>query len=114
MTADARGLRVAALQSLVSRMPASVDHVRDEDPELGDRLRDRLEKFVDTAQRRLADVAESRSTRPAEDEAAGQDLVAEWLSFLSAAAVRRTQLDDGLTRIAERWLDQLSGQRAQH
>jgi len=99
-------LRAIATQRALQRAGDAIPRVSELDSALGDRLVVRLQLLVRDIQDRLSD--ESSAAATAELISQGNSLIGETLAFVSGAAARHLNLDDGITSLALAWLDQLS------
>jgi len=100
-------LRASATKRALERACDAIPRVSELDPALGDRLVVRLQLLVRDIQDGLSDDNSAEATAELVDR--GNDLIGETLAFVSGAAARHFNLDEGITSLALAWLDQLSG-----
>jgi hypothetical protein len=105
---DAIELKVAAMRRALEHARDAIPQVTRIDAELGRRLRSRFALLADAADSSLESLDPSNREDGHKRLRQGQDLIAETLGFLAAASARRINLDDGMTSLAQDWLDTLS------
>ena len=105
---DAIELKVAAMRRALERAREAIPQVTEIDAALGQRLRSRFALLADGADSSLRTLDPSNREDSHKRLRKGQDLIAETLGFLAAASARRISLDDGMTSLAQNWLDMLS------
>lgn len=95
-----RELRVLTLMRGLEQARQAITEVEDLDAEVGERLRVRYERLTLDAQVKLGESDENLTK--------AEDLIGETLEFLAGAAARKIDYDQGLSKLALAWLDQLS------
>ena len=105
---DAIELKVAAMRAALKHARDAIPQVTSIDAELGQRLKSRFALLADRADSSLDALDPADREDSSKRLRKAQDLIAETLGFLAAASARRIDLDDGVTSLAQDWLDLLS------
>ena len=105
---DAIELKVAAMRKALEHARSAIPEVTRIDAELGQRLRGRFELLAEGAGSSLETLDPSNREDSLRRLRGCHDLISETLGFLAAASARRINLDDGVTSLAQDWLDSLS------
>jgi hypothetical protein len=104
---DQLALRLGSVRVALRRAQDAIPRLTELDKTLGQRFDKRFNLLAGEVD---GDAAPPRDATVAELVRKGEDLISETLAVLGGAAARHLDLDDGITSVALRWLDQLSDQ----